>query len=280
MTKNLDAKNAAPLADREAARKAWHANLPRYVEGSLSAPLGDPVRQRAPHADNLGSGIDLSLADAQAVCGQLVSARGLNRWPLLLTIGDAVSLQRPCQADDESGRNRQRALGYALAVVCDLGQLASSRAVIQVEVRDRRTRKLEGVEDDVMHHITAADFVVWLALQHETPSEHVLAWVRGSAAAQQPATWEQVAAGRRAKSGAKWSDDEKRIARIEFQQRGGWRKAADGAWKKNSEVAARMVAECGMTSRPALDRVLGNAPDDGGSVIGNMAGSLAKTTTK
>lgn len=280
MTKNRDAKNAAPPADREAARKAWHANLPRYVEGSLSAPLGEPVRQRAPHADNLGSGIDLSLADAQAVCGQLVSARGLNRWPLLLTIGDAVSLQRPCQADDESGRNRQRALGYALAVVCDLGQLASSRAVIRVEVRDRRTRKLEGVEDDVMHHITAADFVVWLALQHETPSEHVLAWVRGSSAAQQPATWAQVAARRSTKSGTKWSDDEKRIARIEFNHRGGWKKAADDAWNKRTDVVMKMVQECGMKTRPALDKVLGSEPDDGGSVIGNMAGSLSKIFTK
>jgi hypothetical protein len=230
--------------------------------------------------DNLGSGIDLSLADAQAVCGQFAWARGVLRWPLLLAIGDVVDLQRPCRVDDEVGRNRRRALGWALAVACDLGQLASSRAVAQIQVRDRRTGKLDEVKDDVVHHITAADFVVWLALQREAPSEYVLAWARASAAAQQPATWAQVATIRRTKAGATWSDEEKRIARAEFNRRLGWKHASDGAWEKNSDVAKSMANECGLKSRPALDRVLGSGPDEGGSVIGNMAGRLTNSATR
>ena len=209
MTKSTSSMATATEPKGDESMKA----LPRVEGGALNGTLGEPTRRRSSHTGSHRSGSDLSLLDAIAECGKLLSARDEWQWPVLMPLTDVVSLQRPCQEDDAAGRNRQRALGVALARACDLGELASSRAVAEITFRDPQIGKVLEVRDDVVHYVKAADFLEWLRTNNEEPTTYVTAWAKAiedrkeePASAFPLANFDALVAYRKKKKGASWTD--------------------------------------------------------------------------
>lgn len=132
--------------------------------------------------------------------------------------------------------------------------------------------------------ITPEAFAAWLHAQGEAPSVHVAAWFEAlgvawppvaGAASEDPTDWAGlVESFRIRKKRTPWSDNDRTILRAEFNRRKGWRLQSDGVtWGKNSSVQSAMALELGV-GRSALDRHLGDGPDQGQSAVAAMVNAF------
>lgn len=255
---------------------------PAWMNGMKEGAVRDdeePVKQRVPNAGLLTQSVDTKLEEVARRLG-LIALRGLHEWPRLMPLADVVAMQVMSAANDEVNAARRYALGTALAVDCDQGRLACVRRTVDAVWRDRATGKTE-TRPGTLHLLRADDLVLWLASRQEAASEYVLAWKSGSDRLAEPQTWRDVAVGRQAeRKGKPWSNAEKRITQDEFQRRGGWKKGANGKWKRNSAIAQAMALDCGYSNgaaRTALQRVLGNEPAVGAAAFKTMGNDLGKS---
>lgn len=136
----------------------------------------------------------------------------------------------------------------------------------------------------IIRRITPEAFAAWLHAQGEAPSVHVAAWFEAlgiawppvaGAESEAPTDWAGlVESFKKRKKGTPWNDNERAILQAEFNRRKGWRLQSDSVtWGKDSSIQAAMAQELGM-QRGALDRHLGDGPDQGQSAFAAMSNAF------
>ncbi len=257
--------------------------------------------------------VDLRWHDAYSASrGAFTAQEKAGGWPDRMTPVQLAALQRPYVYGDKAGRRACWALRDAIEAASEAGSLAhealtevkqtplvdrspipfpgSSRWPAAYVVEGRPVAYTSGGEEyTVTHrHVSPQAFAAWLHAQGQEPSGHIAAWfeVRGvawppvaQALLEVPSGLESLRASRATRrKNAPWTPEQVEALRALFQERGGWKRSADGAgWSRDAAVQQQLATDLGLT-RQALDGHLGrHGPESGAPVFRSMSSALTRT---